>query len=142
MRRAWTVVCGLALTLLCFACQGQGEPSSSLLASLGSGVPTPGSAFVVVDNRTGPMLNVFVNTKLAGSVPCGARVTFQVGIGGLPDLPWTVRLANQDGTSLHTTVLDAAQFERWIEVRGTDVIDSGEPFTGGPTSAPCPSGST
>jgi hypothetical protein len=107
--------------------------------------PTPGAAFPMAlsfENRGGPAFSVQIGTAVIATVACNSGTTLTPGQGGVPVLPWDLKITRvRDGSVLAD--LRVTELPRWFTQIGEDAGGGGLsafPVAGppGPSCPPAP----
>lgn len=120
----------IALGLLCCLLLGC-TPFDGLLSQPQLRVPE----VLTVEDRSGPMILLRINTTEVGKIECGGEATFGAAVDGLPPLPWVVEVVRlSDAKVLWTETVD--QLPRWLLVT-IDGVLIGSTQPAGPPGPPC-----
>ncbi|HMJ80512.1 MAG TPA: hypothetical protein VK592_05670 [Candidatus Dormibacteraeota bacterium] len=124
--RAWIMRVGL-VGVIAAGCAAPSPPPS-----IGSGDA------LWIDNRGGPTVIIEINGLRAAVVGCDDGAVVRPGSGGLPPLPWTVRVVAQDRPSEVLLAQQLRALPKWIILFGDSAAVSDSPVLG-PPGPPCSS---
>lgn len=85
--------------------------------------PAVGTGALSIDSRGGPAVSVRIGNTEVARVPCDSGAVVRPGVGGVPMLPWDLRIrAVSDGrTVLETRVTELPQ---WVLLIGNEALIS------------------
>jgi hypothetical protein len=123
-----------SIGLACVACASPMTPTASPTTPEATPVPSP--YLLELANVDGPPVDVLIDATPVAHLDCAQYGQLVAGVGGVPQLPWTITVRRTNGAVLFGPQSFVGGGDRVrLYLRGTHVFISGGPS--GPTSEPC-----